>query len=427
MNVLLASSSDLEGGAARAAHRLHEGLQQIGVTSQMLVQAKSSRDRSILAPKTQIEQGIAKARLTFDALPTKRYRDRDPATFSVQWLPETVASRVNQLNPDLVNLHWINDAFIQIESIAKFNRPVVWSLHDMWAFTGGCHYTHEGANGSICDRYTQSCGSCPLLNSTQERDLSRSIWQRKAKAWKSLDLTIVALSEWLAKSARSSSLFRDTRIEVIPNGIDTTRYRPIDQAMAREALRLPQNKRLVLFGATDATGDRRKGFHLLQPALQKLAYAGWSDSIELVVFGADRPQHPPEFGMNVHYLGTFRDDLSLALLYSAADVFILPSTQENLANTIMEALACGTPCVTFEIGGMPDLIEHQRTGYLARPFEVEDLAQGIVWTIEHIDRLRLRSREKVEQEFTQTRQAQRYQALFEEILQSDPQIRRRAV
>lgn len=412
MNVLLASSHDIDGGAARAAYRLHQGLQQIGVSSQMLVQSKTSADSSVIAPKTQIAQGIAKARLTFDALPLKRYKQRQNVTFSVQWLPEQMAARINQLNPDVVNLHWINEAFVQIESIAKLNRPIVWSLHDMWAFTGGCHYTDQ------CDRYTKSCGHCPQLQSQKTSDLSRSIWQRKAKAWKSADLTIVALSQWLADCARSSSLFQNLRIEVIPNGIDTNRYRPVHRAFAREVLGLPQDKHLALFGATAGTSDPRKGFHLLQPALQSLAQSGWGDSLELVVFGSDRPQNPPEFGMKVHYLGTFRDDLSLSLLYSAADVFILPSTQENLANTIMEAMACGTPCVAFEIGGMPDLIEHQKSGYLANPYWIDDLAKGIVWSIEDPDRhqqLSARSREKVEQEFTQDRQAHRYRSLFEEL------------
>ncbi|MBE9013564.1 glycosyltransferase family 4 protein [Pseudanabaenaceae cyanobacterium LEGE 13415] len=412
MNILVASSHDIDGGAARAAHRLHQGLQSIGVSSQMLVQSKTSSDRSVIAPKTQIAQGIAKARLTFDALPLKRYRNRQDTVFSVQWLPDQFAGQVKQLNPDVVNLHWVNEAFVRIESIAKLNRPVVWSLHDMWAFTGGCHYTDE------CDRYTRSCGHCPQLQSQKAQDLSRSVWQRKVKAWKSANLTIVALSQWLADCARSSSLFQDVRVEVIPNGIDTTRYRPIHRSFAREVLGLPQDKHLAMFGATSGTSDPRKGFHLLQPALQSLAQSGWGDSLELVVFGSDRPTHPPDFGMNVHYLGSFRDDLSLSLLYSAADVFILPSTQENLANTIMEAMACGTPCVAFDIGGMPDLIEHQNSGYLAKPYWIDDLAKGIVWSIEDPDRhqrLSSRSRAKVEQEFTQDRQAHRYRSLFEEL------------
>jgi glycosyltransferase involved in cell wall biosynthesis len=207
---------------------------------------------------------------------------------------------------------------------------------------------------------------------------------------------------------------------VIPNGIDTSRYRPIDRSVARDLLQLPQTRHLVLFGALAATSDRRKGFHLLQLTLQRLSQAGWGDRLELVVVGADAPQHPPEFGLKVHYLGQVQDDLSLAMIYSAADVCILPSIQENLSNMVMESLACGTPCVAFDIGGMPDLIEHQRNGYVAQPYAIEDLAQGIAWVLDSRERcsqLGQRARQKVEQEFTQVLQAQRYQALFAEILQ----------
>lgn len=413
MNVLLLSTYDIAGGAARAAYRLHQGLQSIGVNSQMLVQEKSSADKAVVAPKTRLAEGIARAKLSFDTLPLKFYRQRESAPFSVHCLPDRAVPQVAQLNPDIINLHWISGAYLQIETLAKLKRPLVWSLHDMWAFTGGCHYSHG------CDRYTRSCGACPQLHSSREADLSRWIWQRKAKAWKNLDLTIVGLSHWLAKSATSSSLFQDCRVEIIPNGLDTQKYKPIRQEVARELLGLPQDKQLILFGSLQATDDKRKGFHLLQPALQSLNQAGWKDRVELVVLGASQPENPPDFGSKIHYLGTLNDDLSLATVYSAADVFVLPSTQENLANTIMEALACGTPCVAFNIGGMPDMIEHQQNGYLANPFEIEDLAKGIAWILEDKDRrqkLSDRSREKVEQEFTQERQARRYQALFTEIL-----------
>jgi glycosyltransferase involved in cell wall biosynthesis len=413
MKVLLINSSDLEGGAARAAYRLHQGLQTIGVSSEMLVQTKLSRDKTVLGPRTRLEQGIAKARLTFDALPLKLYTQRDRAAFSMQWLMETVPAQLATIAPDLVNLHWINDAYVQIESLAKLNRPIVWTLHDMWAFTGGCHYSFA------CDRYQTACGNCPHLHSQYQWDLSHWNWQRKARAWKHTPITIVALCQWMAASARSSSLFKHSRIETIPNGLNTQLYRPIHRQTARELLHLPLDKQLVLFGAVSATDDPRKGFQLLQPALQSLCGAGWRDRLELVVFGATQPADPPEFGTRVHYLGSFSDDLSLALVYSAADVFVLPSTQENLANTVMEAIACGTPCVTFKIGGLPDMVEHQMNGYLAQPYDVEDLAQGIAWVLQDRDRyqnLSQRARQKAEQEFTQELQARRYQALFAELL-----------
>jgi glycosyltransferase involved in cell wall biosynthesis len=181
---------------------------------------------------------------------------------------------------------------------------------------------------------------------------------------------------------------------------------------------LPQDKQLILFGSLKATGDKRKGFHLLQPALRDLSKSGWQDRLELVIFGASEPDNPPDFGLKAHYLGTFSDDLSLALVYSAADVFVLPSTQENLANTVMEAIACGTPCVAFNIGGMPDMIEHQKNGYLAQAYKNEDLAQGIAWVLENEERhqkLSHRACEKAQQEFTVEIQARRYLSIFTEI------------
>jgi glycosyltransferase involved in cell wall biosynthesis len=195
-------------------------------------------------------------------------------------------------------------------------------------------------------------------------------------------------------------------------------YKPTNKGVARELLGLPHDKQLILFGSLRTTSDRRKGFHLLQSALQDLSKTDWKDRLELVVFGYSQPENPPDLGFKIHYLGTLNDDLSLTLSYSAADVFVAPSMEDNLPNTVMESMACGTPSVAFKIGGMPDMIEHKKNGYLAQPYEVKDLAQGIVWVLENEERyhkLSYRAREKVEQEFTLEIQAHRYLSLFEEI------------
>ena len=412
MKVSILSAYDRANGSARAAYRLHKGLQQIGLDSHMLVQGKQTSDKTVVAPKSKLSEGMAKARVTFDGLPLKLYRQRQSALMSMQWLPDRCAAQLKRLNPDIVNLHWANDAYLQIETLAKIKVPIVWSLHDMWAFTGGCHYTQE------CDRYLQSCGSCPQLGSNTDLDLSRWVWKRKQKAWQRSNLTIVALSSWLAGCARNSSLLKDTRVEVIHNGIDTELYKPIDKHIARQLLGLPQDKHLVLFGALKATSDKRKGFHLLQPALSELSQNGWHDKLELVVLGASKPDDAPEYGFKTHYLGTFSDDLTLALVYSAADVFVASSIQENLANTVMEALACGTPCVAFNIGGMPDMIAHQQNGYLAQPFQIDDLARGIAWILD-TDRhntFASHARASIMQRFTLEIQANRYHSLFQSLL-----------
>lgn len=414
MNVLLVSNYD-GGGAGRAAYRLHQGLKSLGVESQMLVQYKESDDRSVVGPNSYLEKAIAKLKLTeyIDALPLQFNRQRHK-DFSLEWLPDSTVSKVAQLAPDVINLHWVCHGYLRIETLRKFNKPIVWTLHDMWAFTGGCHYSQD------CDRYTDSCGACPQLNSSKNSDLSRWVWQRKAKAWKNLNLTIVTPSAWLAKCASSSFLFKNLRVEVIPNGIDPQKYKPINKEVARDILNLPRNKQLILFGAMSAS-DRRKGFYLLEQALQNLSKSGWADKADLVVFGASDPPKPTDFGFKTHYMGKFSDEISLMLIYAAADVFVAPSVQDNLPNTVMEAIACGTPCVSFKIGGMPDMIEHEQNGYLAEPFKIEDLARGITWVLENPDRhqkLCDRARQKAEQEFTLEIQARRYLSIFTDSMEN---------
>ncbi len=414
MKVCLLSRSDGRSGGYAAAYRLQQGFHQAGVDSTMLVGEKTRDDFTVCSPESKLEREWVKIARSLDTLPLRLYPQRVRTSYSLQWLPDKITPKIVKINPDIINLHWINAGYLQIETITRFNKPLVWTLHDMWPFTGGCHYSND------CDRYTISCGICPQLGSNRDWDLSRWVWQRKAKAWKNTNLTIVALSSWLGKCARDSSLFKDLRIELIPNSLDTQQYRPINRQVARDILNLPQDKQLVFFGSLKATSNERKGFHLLQPALQDLSKSEWKDRLELVIFGSSQPENPPEFGFKTHYLGTFNDDLSLALVYSAANVFVLPSVQDNLPNTIMEAIACGTPCVAFKIGGIPDLIEHEKNGYLAQPYKTEDLAQGIAWVLENEERhqkLSFRAREKVEQEFTMEIQSRRYLSLFAEILE----------
>jgi glycosyltransferase involved in cell wall biosynthesis len=423
VKVLLVNTFDICGGAARAAYRLHQGLHSVGVSSQMLVQFKQSNSNSVFggnaaSASAQIRHG---SRTLLNQVPVKLYPNRRSNLFSPQWLQDGVVSNVNALNPDIVNLHWTSGGYLQIESIAKFKQPVILTLHDMWAFTGGCHYNED------CDRYTKSCGSCPQLGSTKDFDLSRRVWQRKAKAWKNVNFTIVALSNWMAKSIRNSSLLQNAQVEIIPNGLDAIKYRPFAPKTARDILGLPYGKKLLLTGSLNKTSEKRKGSHLLLAALEELHKTELRDEIELIIFGSSNSDKALNLGFKAHYLGILNDDCSLALAYSAADVFVAPSLQDNLPNTVMESLACGTPCIAFDIGGMPDMIEHRQNGYLARPYQTEDLAQGIAWVLGNQERhqsLSGRAREKVEQEFSQEIQARRYQSLFYSVLNQSASIKR---
>jgi glycosyltransferase involved in cell wall biosynthesis len=409
MKVLHLSTSDIDNGGARAAYRLHQGLDLLGCTSQMLVRAKFSHDNHVAAEKSL----LTKLGPPSSSLPLRFYPNQNSAMFSPQWLPDVLASKAREIDPDIINLHWICNGYLQIETLPKFKKPLVWTLHDLWPFTGGCSYNKE------CDKYQDACGDCPQLLSGKSQDLSRWIWQRKAKAWANLNLTIVATTSWMADCARASSLFKHLRIETIPLGLDTHQYQPIEQQVARKLLNLPQHKQLVLFGAADATSDPRKGFKLLLAALQQLDNHEWQDRLELVVFGASAPKQPIDLGFKTHYLGFMRDDLSLALAYSAADVTIVPSIQEAFGQTASESLACGTPVVAFNATGLKDIVDPQLNGYLAKAFDTEDLARGITWVLEDRDRhqkLQYHARDKALREFATEVQARRYLSLYQEVL-----------
>lgn len=379
----------------------------------MVVQEKLSNNCNVVGRGTNLSRGIAHLRPTLDSLPLLFYPDREKTTFSPAILPDRLSSMAQALNPDLINLHWIGAGFIRLESLTNFRKQLVWTLHDSWAFTGGCHIPFN------CTRYRQMCGTCPALGSRRDNDLSRKIWRRKQKAWKSVNLTVVTPSRWLAECAKASSLFHNIRVEVIPNGLDLQHYRPLDKKVARESLLLPKDKKLIAFGAMNGINDKNKGFHLLHSALHSMCDNDSVDNVELIVFGKAEPERDLGLDLKINYIGQLDDDEKLALVYSAADVFVVPSIQENLPNTIMEALACGTPVVAFNEGGIPDLIEDRLNGYLAKPFETEALAQGIEWVLENDERaltLGKAAREKAVKEYSIDLQAERYIKLYEDIL-----------
>lgn len=412
MKPLLLNTSDISGGAARAAFRLHKGLHSIGVNSNMLVGQKDSDDAGVIGPLSKIGKGFSIIRPTLDSLPLMLYPKRTCTIFSPSVLPDGLSKRMPSQEADIINLHWVAEGFLRIETLLKFRKSIVWTLHDMWAFTGGCHYD-EG-----CGRYKEECGNCPLLGSKRQNDLSHKIWKRKKRSWMELDITIVTPSRWLAECAKTSSLFEDRRIEVIPYGLNLDIYKPMEKNLARERFGLPQDKKLILFGAMSASSDKRKGFQFLEPALKKLSQD--NRECELVIFGTSKPEKPPNLGLKLHYIGQLHDDVSLAMLYAAADLFVAPSVQDNLPNTVMESISCGTPVVAFNIGGMPDMVEHKKNGYLAKPFDTEGLARGISWVLEDDNRVEMlgkAAREKAVREYALEIQARCYLALYEELIE----------
>ncbi len=421
MRPLLVNTYDRGGGAAIAALRLHRGLRGIGIESRLLVQSRHGAEPGVVGPLGPLAGVRAWARPRLDSLPARAYAHRRGDLFTPAWLPDRLKRDVEALAPDLVHLHWIAHGFARLESLARLGRPVVWSLHDSWAFTGGCHLPFD------CTRYREACGACPALGSRVERDLSRRVFDRKRAAWRDVAFTVITPSRWLAACARSSTLFGKARCEVIPNGIDLERFRPGDRAAARHRLGLAPDRRVVLCGGAGIGRDPNKGLALLVAALASLPEERRA-ALEVLVFGTQPGDRLPVGAVPLRDLGYVSDEARLAQLYSAADVFVAPSLHENLPNTVMEAMACGTPCVAFDLGGLPDLIGHERDGWLARPAQVRDLAhptqvsdlaRGIAWVLADEARRRAlaeRARARIEAEFEIGAIARRHAALYREVM-----------
>lgn len=411
IKVLILSAYDIWQGAAKAAYRLHQGLQRRpGVESWMLVNKKYSSDPAVIGPQSSLDLALSQSRARLDQFPLAFYTQKQTEYFSPQWLPETLARTVRRLNPDVVNVHWTQGGFMKIETLAQLRKPVAMTLHDLWPLTGGCHYSRG------CDKYLSHCGACPQLGSSRERDLAYRNWRRKQKSWQNLDLTLVPLSSWLREQVEKSPLLGGYPLRLIPNGIDLETYAPVDKAEAKKILGLSPERPVILFGAS---GAKRKGFHHLQAALARLGQTPWRERAQLLIFGNQSPGEGEDLGFPTRHLGFLQDDLSLRLAYAGADVFVAPSEEDNLPNTVVEAFACGTPAVAFRIGGLPDLVDHGENGYLAAPFSAEDLAKGIGDVLTQSPRFGRQARQKAVACFSQDLQARRYGELFSELASSN--------
>jgi glycosyltransferase involved in cell wall biosynthesis len=296
---------------------------------------------------------------------------------------------------------------MNISTLKKIKAPLVWTLHDMWPFTGGCHYAGN------CEKYKEGCNQCPQLNSKFKYDLSYFGFKKKQREYSKVDLNIVVLCKWMEQCVKDSILLSGSNMTRIPNGLDTDIFKPIQKDIARDILDIPKEKKVVLFGAMNSTSDKRKGFVYLKEALEILSKK--NKDFMLVVFGASHDKDIESLPFETKFLGSLGDDQTLALAYSSANVFVAPSTEDNLPNTILESFACGTQCVSFDIGGFPDMIDHKVNGYLAKHFDTKDLANGIEYCLNN-NGLGTKGRDKVMKEYTLEVQAKRYKKFYKTLI-----------
>ena len=400
MKVLSVNTNDSHGGAARAAMRIMQGVQQHGVETQMLVKEKYTRDSAVMLlqqflPKNKLYRIVdwvaQKVKNKYHHLLWRPYRKTKENVFMSDSRGTQLGGALQKLDYDILHLHWINQRFIKLQDLPK-DKPIVWTLHDSWPFCGVCHYFID------CERYQTHCGNCPMLHSGKEKDLAYRIFEEKLRAYSDVNLHIVTPSRWLGECAKQSALFGNFPVTVIPNCLETDVYRPLSEQEIDERLSVAIEhnlalhivkraagekaaRPLILYGAMNAATDRIKGFASLLSALQTLDRQGFDAN--LIVFGASESDLPMQFEhISVHFIGYVSNTDLLVTLYNLADVMVVPSLTENLSCAIMESLSCATPVCCFDIGGNSDMVEHQVNGYLAKEKDNEDLAKGICWCVE---------------------------------------------
>ena len=405
MKILFLNSNDLYGGAAKACCRLLLELRKQRCAVKFIVQNKyQDLDDEYEINDNLLLKVYDKVRIFFDFKILSLFKSKS-VTWSISFLPCINLKKIYNDSCDIIHLHWIGNGFIPAKKLAKMKKPIVWTIHDSWAFTGGCHIPYE------CTNYEKNCGHCKYLKHPRKRDLSYYLLKKKKKYWSTLDINIVAPSTWLANCAKNSSIFKNKKVFVIPNGINTKVFKPLDKMNCRNIWDIPQAKKIILFGAYGSTSDSNKGFHYLVDALKKIDN---TNEYELIVFGANKSNY--ELSINTKYVGVINDEISLATLYSAADVIAIPSKSESFCQVAAEAMSCGIPVVAFNTTGVKDIVDHRNTGYLANPFDTQDFAYGIRWIFENYYELSKNSREKVIKNYDIEVVGNHYTELYKNIL-----------
>lgn len=417
MKVLLIAKSPQTGGAAIASGRLLEALRQEGSEVKMLVQEGSDMEKGIYSTTHGVFKRwlnllrFIKERLVF--LPWERSKNIR-FLFSLANTGEAIEENRLVREADIIHLHWINGGFLSLkslEALLSLGKPVVWTFHDMWPFTGGCHYALE------CTEYMHSCGQCPYLKNPGDYDLSRRIWLKKENLFKSGKFTVITPSKWLRECVHSSSLLKNLDVHVIHNPVDNFIFQAADREQACQRLELDPAKKYILFGAATVK-NIMKGFSFFAEAIKLLSEEVDPDQVEILLFGKTKGNNADPFPLRTRNIAFVRSEETLALLYSVAHLFVIPSIQDNLPNTILESMLCGTPVVGFKTGGIPEMIDHKRNGYLADFKSADDLARGMQWVLssESYEQLSRETRESAERRYSKQKAVDAHLELYSSVL-----------
>lgn len=380
MRVLIINTSERMGGAAVAAGRLMESLKNNGIKAKMLVRDKQTDQISVVGLK---QSWLHVWKFMWERIviwKANRFKKNDLFAVDIANTGTDITSLPEFQQADVIHLHWINQGMLSLNNIRKIlesGKPVVWTMHDMWPCTGICHYARE------CTHYEKECHHCPFIyGGGGKKDLSTRTFRKKKEVYSLAPITFVGCSQWLRDKAKVSALLTGHTVINIPNAINTNLFKPRNKQEARSKCKLPQDSKLILFGSVKIT-DKRKGAEYMIEACKLLAerYPEWKESLGVVVFGKQSQQLQDLIPFRVYPLPYINNEHEVVNIYNSVDLFVIPSLEENLPNMIMESMACGVPCVGFNVGGIPEMIDHLHNGYVAQRKSSEDLANGIHWIL----------------------------------------------
>lgn len=418
MRILLINTSERRGGPAIAASRLMDALRNNGIKAKMLVRDKSTDQISVVGLNKswrRVWQFFWERTIIWGS---NRFSKKNLFAVDIANTGTDITSLPEFRQADVIHLHWINQGMLSLEDIKKITdsgKPVVWTLHDMWPFTGICHYSQG------CEKYKSQCERCHFLANQHKKDLSYKVFNKKKNIYSGCNITFISCSNWLMNTAKSSHLIGDKEIISIPNAININMFKPRDKKTAREKLNLPQDKKLLLFGSVKIN-NKIKGIDYLIEATKIIADRNpeYINKTGVVIFGENSEQYEQLFPFSIFSMKYVKSDKELTDIYNAVDLYVTPSLQDNLPNTIVEAMACGIPCVGFNTGGIPQMIDHLHNGYVAEYKSAEDLANGIIWTLTEGDynTLSQEARRKAVSTYSENTVAQQYIKIYNNITKS---------
>lgn len=416
MRILIVNTSENTGGAAVAANRLMVALNNNGVKAKMLVKEKNSDKLTVVGLKHPWHQQWHFLWERFCIWLSMHLKKKHLFHVDIANSGTDITSLPEFQEADVIHLHWVNQGMLSLKDIRKIieKKPVVWTMHDIWPATAICHLTLD------CEAFKSACHHCKYLpGGGSKNDLSARIWKRKEQMLSGKRITFVACSKWLEGEARQSALLKGQRVTCIPNPIDPQFRCYGDKRQARQHLQLPQDKKLVLFVSQRVTNEN-KGMSYLIDACHLLAeqHPEMRQTTAVVVLGGQGDAFKDRLDFPVYSLGYVNNTDRIIDIYNAADVFVLPSLSDNLPNTIMEAMACGVPCVGFQVGGIPEMIDHQENGYVAAFRQADDLARGIRYVLNDADYQSLSKNcvKKVATHYSQQSVANKYNKVYNEAI-----------